>query len=444
MANSGGVYTFSQTAANNATADATQNWAEGMPPSAVNDSARAGMASMAKYRDDISGAILTTGTSTAYIVNSNQVFDTLADFHLKTIAFRPHVTNGATVTVTVDGFANLPLRSAPGVELLAGILIADTPYEAIYNNTDGALYLKSFYGTALPANSVTTSAIAAAAVTYAKIQNVAASKLLGNPTGAAAAPSEISLGAGLSFIGSALAASAPSLSGAVGLVITNNGTTPNSKIDVLADQVIMLSAAGLAIFATIVSFTIDTNTVGVANGLDTGSRAANSLYNIFIISDGTNTRGLASLSTTAPVLPSGFTALFRAGAMLTDGSGNFIKSKQVGNRTQYQASRAMSTVSSPTLTAVSVSSFVPPTATRIQLGMNDNSPGQLAVIAPNNTAYSGILLSPLPPLYSGGTSTQNVFAYGDIVLESTNIFAAIASGILTPWCYGWVDKVNAS
>jgi hypothetical protein len=46
----------------------------------------------------------------------------------------------------------------------------------------------------IAAGGVTTAKIAAAAVTYGKIQNVAASRLLGNPTGAPAAPSEIPLG----------------------------------------------------------------------------------------------------------------------------------------------------------------------------------------------------------------------------------------------------------
>lgn len=46
--------------------------------------------------------------------------------------------------------------------------------------------------------------IGTAAVTYAMIQNVAASRLWGNPTGSASPGSEISLGATLSFVGSAL------------------------------------------------------------------------------------------------------------------------------------------------------------------------------------------------------------------------------------------------
>jgi microcystin-dependent protein len=144
--NNGGWYTWSQEAANNATFDSTVNWSAGMAPSAVSPSGRAMMASVAKGLADISGSIVTTGTPTAYIVSSNQQFDSTTDFNGQMIAFTPHATNGAgPVTMTVDGFPNLPLRSAPNTELLAGTLIQGTPYTATYNNTDGALYLQNFY-----------------------------------------------------------------------------------------------------------------------------------------------------------------------------------------------------------------------------------------------------------------------------------------------------------
>lgn len=146
MSNNGGVYTWSKTATNNASADSTVNYQEGQAPSSLNDSARSAMASVAKWRDDISGSIVTTGTSAAYQVASNQNFDTLANFKGQTIAFTPHVTNAAgPVTMTVDGFANLPLRSAPSVELGTGVLVQGTPYLATCG-TDGVLYLQNFYG----------------------------------------------------------------------------------------------------------------------------------------------------------------------------------------------------------------------------------------------------------------------------------------------------------
>jgi microcystin-dependent protein len=141
-----GFYMWSQTAANNASASAGVNWQEGQPPSSVNDSARAMMAETAKYRDDIAGAIATGGTSTAYTVTSYQVFDTLAHLNGAMLAFVPHTTNGATVTLNVDGLGAKPLRSAPNTELLAGVLIQGTPYVATFSNADGAWYLQSYFG----------------------------------------------------------------------------------------------------------------------------------------------------------------------------------------------------------------------------------------------------------------------------------------------------------
>ena len=133
---------WSRTASSNATADNTINWAEGMAPSAVNDSARAMMARLAEWRDDVSGTITTGGASTAYTLASNQGFDNFADMNGAMIALVPHATNGATVTLNVDGLGAKPLRFGPNLELQSGVLIQGTPYVATYNNSDGAFYLQ--------------------------------------------------------------------------------------------------------------------------------------------------------------------------------------------------------------------------------------------------------------------------------------------------------------
>lgn len=141
-------YLWSRTAASNSTADAAINWAEGQAPSSVNDSARAMMASAAGFRDDIAGAIATGGTSTAYTVTSYQVFNSLANMNGHIIAFTPHTTNGATVTLNVDGLGAKPLRQAPSVELVAGVLVQGSPYIALYNSSDAVFYLHCSYGNA--------------------------------------------------------------------------------------------------------------------------------------------------------------------------------------------------------------------------------------------------------------------------------------------------------
>lgn len=139
------LYKWSQTASADATADSTINWAEGQSPSSVNDSARAMMAAIAKYRDDVAGAIVTTGSSTAYAVNTYQVFQSFSQLNGQVIAFTPHATNGATVTINVDGLGAKPVRSAPSVELPAGVLVQGTPYAALYNSSDAAFYLHGFF-----------------------------------------------------------------------------------------------------------------------------------------------------------------------------------------------------------------------------------------------------------------------------------------------------------
>lgn len=143
------LYLWNRTASGNGTADASSPWPEGMAPSQVNDSARGMMAAVAKYRDDSAGLITTGGTSTNYTVSSFQAFDTLAHLHGQTIAFTPHATNGATVTLNVDGLGAKPLRTAPNAELLAGVLIQGTPYIAVYNNSDNAFYLRGVFGNPL-------------------------------------------------------------------------------------------------------------------------------------------------------------------------------------------------------------------------------------------------------------------------------------------------------
>jgi len=139
-------WSWSRTAATNATADSTINYSEGQAPSTINDSARAMMARLSEYRDDIAGAIVTGGSSTAYTVTSFQVFDTLAHMSGQVIAFTPHATNtnavAVDITLNVDGLGAKSIRAAPNVALPNGTLILGTPYIVVYNNSDAVFYLR--------------------------------------------------------------------------------------------------------------------------------------------------------------------------------------------------------------------------------------------------------------------------------------------------------------
>jgi microcystin-dependent protein len=104
------------------------------------------LAAQSAFPDDVAGAIVTGGTSTAYTVGSYRVYDTLARMNGALIAFTPHTSNGATVTLSVDGLAAKPLRPSPGVELQSNVLIAGVPYAATYSNSDAVWYLHGLGG----------------------------------------------------------------------------------------------------------------------------------------------------------------------------------------------------------------------------------------------------------------------------------------------------------
>lgn len=140
------VWIWSQTPGTNATVDPSINWAEGMAPSAVNDSARVMMAQIAKARDDWAGANPTSGTSSAYTLTSNQGFGSLANLNNAQVCFTPQATNAVGPTLSVDGLTAEPISSAPSAPIGAGVLIQGTPYCAVYNNTNHEFYLRSFYG----------------------------------------------------------------------------------------------------------------------------------------------------------------------------------------------------------------------------------------------------------------------------------------------------------
>jgi hypothetical protein len=133
-----GVPLWSTTAANNATADPTVNWAEGMAPSAVNDSARAQMASVAKWRDDLYGitaGLSTGGSLTAYTVTTNSTYASAAAMSGAIFTIIPHATSGAAPTLAVDGLAARALNVSTGVAVPTGALISGTPYFVRYKHS---------------------------------------------------------------------------------------------------------------------------------------------------------------------------------------------------------------------------------------------------------------------------------------------------------------------
>jgi hypothetical protein len=92
------------------------------------------MAAIAKYRDDHSGSLITGGTSTAYTLTTNQVFDTLAHMDKMSLVVKFHTANGASATLNVDGLGANPLRIASGSAITANAVGTNEYRLLIYLN----------------------------------------------------------------------------------------------------------------------------------------------------------------------------------------------------------------------------------------------------------------------------------------------------------------------
>jgi microcystin-dependent protein len=136
---------WSKTSATNASVDPSINWAEGMSPSSVNDSARAMMARAAEYRDDISGLLTTAGGSVAYTVTTNQGLASVPNDG-QMLAITMNATNGVAATLAADGGTVYPIQSSSGTAVGAATLLAGTPYTVKFSSSASAWILRDFYG----------------------------------------------------------------------------------------------------------------------------------------------------------------------------------------------------------------------------------------------------------------------------------------------------------
>lgn len=151
-----------------------------------------------------------------------------------------------------------------------------------------------------------------------------------------------------------------------------NAATPNSKIDITADELTVRNATGGAKYLSSVNVTADITASG-ANGLDTGAEAANTWYYGWVIAkeDGTKA-ALLSTSSSAPTMPAGYTYKALVSAVRNDSGSNFIKYRQFGHKVKYEngtsaGNRVVNGGTATAETTVSVSTQVPANATFFEL-----------------------------------------------------------------------------
>lgn len=245
------------------------------------------------------------------------------------------------------------------------------------------------------------------------------------------------------------------------LVIKNNASTPNTNIDISAAFLCMVDEHLKPLPVQAFSATINTTTTGL-NGLDTGSREADSWYYFFAITDGETHGAIASLSATAPTMPDGFTHKVRVGANRTDASGNFYRVEQFGSRARYVLDSATNTYPYPTIASGVVGTLGPTNfATPEEFDLSDvipatsvgyrvvlhcySSTSGVAGVSPN-VSSTGLIPLPGHNTYGGDLSAQQWAGElpGEFMTDSRKLYFYSSQANKILFLTGWVDAVSAT
>lgn len=301
--------------------------------------------------------------------------------------------------------------------------------------------------------TILTADITDANVTLAKLANVSAtSRLIGRASAGAGVPEEITIGTGLSLSGTTLSAAVAPPGAFKNLAIK---VASNTTVGCNSDFITMTD--GTAFQTIAVNGTVNLGTNGAANSLDTGTIAIDTWYYIWAIATAGGSQGfLASLSSTAPTMPAGYTFKARVGAVQTiHSSATLYGTWQLGREAQYINGLAQTTqwpnlATGTTGTIISgagagtfvgnanaLTRFVPSTASRVRgVISTGNTVGNVA-IAPNNSFLGPQGANPIP-CYGNGNLTAAPF---DFLMESNFLYFAtdVASGRAN--ISGWQDNI---
>lgn len=233
--------------------------------------------------------------------------------------------------------------------------------------------------------------------------------------------------------------------------LSMSATGTNANASVSAAELLLRGSDGSARLLTNVNLTLNTAGTG-ANGLDSGALAASTWYSVWVIHNGTTAAALMSLSATTPTMPSGYTHKVRVGWIRTDGTANKfpLAFKQYGrmsdmapaagtNLTAYQLMASGSTSGSPS--AVSASSFAPPTASAVYVAGGFSSGVANSTVFVGPTAASALNTSSLINQAQGANNTYAAASAARVPLLTTNIYYNSNTTVGFLVATGWEDNL---
>jgi len=229
-----------------------------------------------------------------------------------------------------------------------------------------------------------------------------------------------------------------------GLGISNNATTPNTKLDVAAGS--CLDSTGTFQLTLSSSVTINAANNGL-NGLDTGSLAASTVYKVFVVADPVTQQASGAMisASATPLLPYGYSAYALVGYVTTDASVHFL----AGYWSDNDSARRVFTYDAPIIalsagtqtsyTGVALTSFVPPVAnTSVYMYMlfAANAAADTAKLQGYNSTGDAITL--IAPVATGvANTTENVYVLAQLNSSAPSIIYKVSAGSLSLYVNGY-------
>jgi hypothetical protein len=355
----------------------------------------------------VNTVIFTGGTSTGS-ANTQAVATTSGNFSNSVgnvVTWKAGYTNTGATTLTVDSASALTLKK-PGssglVDVAAGDIEAGEEYVGVCQGT----YLQLVSPANPSAFLVAANELSEIATLGTSAQTTAVSNLaIAQPEGG------ITHGRSIAW-------------------------ASNTTISVAANSIILKNAAGQTVKVLAPSGTLNSATLG-AGGIDVGTVAANQLYYIYGIYDGTTStwEPIMSLSASAPSFANaaGYTYSALLSIVYTDSGANFegfthkgiFWEPLVGSNCANLPivwNGAVGTYGSA-YAAVSVASLIPSAlGATIRIGTSATNAGtNTCAVAPNNNYGNAGSASNPPPIQYFGANTESVMG-GEFLLQSSNIY----------------------
>lgn len=243
-----------------------------------------------------------------------------------------------------------------------------------------------------------------------------------------------------------------------GLVLSNDGVTPNTILDVALGCCRDSTDAYSLYLSSAWTKTTATWASGTGNGgLDTGTIAASTWYHVHVVSKaaGANPDVLFSLSATAPTLPSTYTLRRRIGSFLTDGSSHIVAFVQRGKKFFWASPVAEFTLTNPGVVALTKTLTGIPTGVRCEALLSVQAGASVSADNPGGVYLSDLSTTDVTPSASvfsfyQFSGTAAIFQLGAQCVVWTNTSAqfrlrcqiSTAGTVIRVATDGWFDDLG--